>query len=337
MSENKMLIDAAHPEETRVVVLRGGRVEEFDYESAARKQLRGNIYLAKVTRVEPALQAAFVDYGGNRHGFLAFNEIHPDYYQIPVADRLALLEEEARASKSRDDDADELIDDASVEEVAEPDDVHDDDEDYDAAGNGNVEVLSRDDDDFDHDGADDGIDDPQSAAHDDGADESQSDDLPPLDDTQQASSEIDQADGQNPDAADVIDDDRGDSGEAENDSDGDDNGDGPKVLPQSMVRDPSVSEEPSEDASADQPEALPEAASNEQPPLEAQSDIVTDQPLTQENEGGAEQSAEAVDFAVEPETAALDEQQADEAPHGLDDQPAPADSADQRRFHHRNR
>jgi ribonuclease E len=90
-----MLIDATHPEETRVVVLRNGRVEEFDYESAARKLLRGNIYLAKVTRVEPSLQAAFVDYGGNRHGFLAFNEIHPDYYQIPVADRLALLEEEA--------------------------------------------------------------------------------------------------------------------------------------------------------------------------------------------------------------------------------------------------
>ena len=97
MSENKMLIDAAHPEETRVVVLRGGRVEEFDYESAARKLLRGNIYLAKVTRVEPALQAAFVEYGGNRHGFLAFNEIHPDYYQIPVADRIALIEEEAAA------------------------------------------------------------------------------------------------------------------------------------------------------------------------------------------------------------------------------------------------
>ena len=94
---NKMLIDATHPEETRVVVLRSGRVEEFDYESAARKQLRGNIYLAKVTRVEPSLQAAFVDYGGNRHGFLAFNEIHPDYYQIPVADRLALIEEEAAA------------------------------------------------------------------------------------------------------------------------------------------------------------------------------------------------------------------------------------------------
>ena len=88
---DKMLIDATHPEETRVVVLRGNRVEEFDFESANRKQLRGNIYLAKVTRVEPSLQAAFVDYGGNRHGFLAFSEIHPDYYQIPVADRQALL------------------------------------------------------------------------------------------------------------------------------------------------------------------------------------------------------------------------------------------------------
>ena len=92
---NKMLIDATHPEETRVVVLRQGRVEEFDYELAARKLLRGNIYLAKVTRVEPSLQAAFVEYGGNRHGFLAFNEIHPDYYQIPVADRRALIEAEA--------------------------------------------------------------------------------------------------------------------------------------------------------------------------------------------------------------------------------------------------
>ena len=93
---NKMLIDATHEEETRVVVLSGERVEEFDLESAARKQLRGNIYLAKVTRVEPSLQAAFVDYGGNRHGFLAFSEIHPDYYQIPVADRQALLEEVAQ-------------------------------------------------------------------------------------------------------------------------------------------------------------------------------------------------------------------------------------------------
>jgi ribonuclease E len=79
---NKMLIDATHPEETRVVVVRGNRVEEFDFETAQRKQLRGNIYLAKVTRVEPSLQAAFVEYGGNRHGFLAFSEIHPDYYQL---------------------------------------------------------------------------------------------------------------------------------------------------------------------------------------------------------------------------------------------------------------
>ncbi|MGF7160433.1 ribonuclease E [Rhodoligotrophos appendicifer] len=102
---SNMLIDAAHPEETRVVVLRGNKIEEFDYESSSRKQIRGNIYLAKVTRVEPSLQAAFVDYGGNRHGFLAFNEIHPDYYQIPVADRQALLKQEARdAMASGDED-----------------------------------------------------------------------------------------------------------------------------------------------------------------------------------------------------------------------------------------
>jgi ribonuclease E len=103
---DKMLIDATHPEETRVVVLRGNRVEEFDFESANRKQLRGNIYLAKVTRVEPSLQAAFVDYGGNRHGFLAFSEIHPDYYQIPVADRQALIEQEERDARAADADAD---------------------------------------------------------------------------------------------------------------------------------------------------------------------------------------------------------------------------------------
>src|ERR1044072_4150069 len=94
-----MLIDAAHAEETRVVVVDGNRVEEFDFESQNRKQLRGNIYLAKVTRVEPSLQAAFVEYGGNRHGFLAFNEIHPDYYQIPLADREALLREEAEENE----------------------------------------------------------------------------------------------------------------------------------------------------------------------------------------------------------------------------------------------
>jgi ribonuclease E len=103
---DKMLIDATHPEETRVVVVRGNRVEEFDFESANRKQLRGNIYLAKVTRVEPSLQAAFVDYGGNRHGFLAFSEIHPDYYQIPVADRQALIAQEEREQREAEEEHD---------------------------------------------------------------------------------------------------------------------------------------------------------------------------------------------------------------------------------------
>ncbi|MFT4075586.1 MAG: Rne/Rng family ribonuclease [Asticcacaulis sp.] len=104
-----MLIDSTHTEETRVVVMNGSRVEEFDFESHARKQLRGNIYLAKVTRVEPSLQAAFVEYGGNRHGFLAFNEIHPDYYQIPVADREKLMAElaaQAQANSNGHDDED---------------------------------------------------------------------------------------------------------------------------------------------------------------------------------------------------------------------------------------
>ncbi|MDC0656875.1 Rne/Rng family ribonuclease [Leisingera sp. SS27] len=106
----KMLIDATHAEETRVVVVDGNKVEEFDFESENKRQLAGNIYLAKVTRVEPSLQAAFVDYGGNRHGFLAFSEIHPDYYQIPVADREALMEEErayAEAMRARDEDEEE--------------------------------------------------------------------------------------------------------------------------------------------------------------------------------------------------------------------------------------
>ncbi|MBT9370475.1 ribonuclease E/G [Rhizobium sp. CSW-27] len=100
---DKMLIDASHEEETRVVVVRGNRIEEFDFESQHKKQIRGNIYLAKVTRVEPSLQAAFVDYGGNRHGFLAFAEIHPDYYQIPLADRQALLQAEAEDQRRHPD------------------------------------------------------------------------------------------------------------------------------------------------------------------------------------------------------------------------------------------
>src|SRR3712207_8675242 len=98
----RMLIDARHQEETGVAVVKESRIEEFDFESAEQKQLKGNIYLAKVTRVEPSLQGAFVDYGGNRHGFLAFSEIHPDYYQIPVADRQALLEADARAERDQE-------------------------------------------------------------------------------------------------------------------------------------------------------------------------------------------------------------------------------------------
>src|ERR1044071_3175360 len=118
----RMLIDARHQEETRVAVAKGNRIEEFDFESAEHKQLKGNIYLAKVTRVEPSLQAAFVDYGGNRHGFLAFSEIHPDYYQIPREDREALLREEAEhaaeeerlraAEDARYEDRDEELDEA---------------------------------------------------------------------------------------------------------------------------------------------------------------------------------------------------------------------------------
>ncbi len=124
----RMLIDARHREETRVAVVKGNRIEEFDFESAERKQLKGNIYLAKVTRVEPSLQAAFIDYGGNRHGFLAFSEIHPDYYQIPKEDRDALLREEAehaaeeaalRAEHDLDDD--EFEDEDSSEEPGEDD------------------------------------------------------------------------------------------------------------------------------------------------------------------------------------------------------------------------
>ena len=127
-----MLIDARHPEETRVAVLKGNRIEEFDFESAEHKQIKGNIYLAKVTRVEPSLQAAFVDFGGNRHGFLAFSEIHPDYYQIPAADREALLaeeqaaaEEEAalRAKEEEEEDRDPA-NTAGADEDGEDDDDH---------------------------------------------------------------------------------------------------------------------------------------------------------------------------------------------------------------------
>lgn len=115
----KMLIDAGHPEETRVVVVDGTKVEDFDFEAAARRPIRGNIYLAKVTRVEPSLQAAFVEYGGNRHGFLAFNEIHPDYYQIPYEDRAALAAEEATAVHAEAEAEPEPVSEAEPLEVDE--------------------------------------------------------------------------------------------------------------------------------------------------------------------------------------------------------------------------
>ena len=114
MSTNKMLIDAAHPEETRVAVLVGNRLHDFDVESVARKQIKSNIYLAKVIRVEPSLQAAFVDYGGNRHGFLSFSEIHPDYYQIPIEDRQAVLAEHQAAEL-----AEEVTEEAALTETSE--------------------------------------------------------------------------------------------------------------------------------------------------------------------------------------------------------------------------
>jgi ribonuclease E len=138
-----MLIDARHREETRVAVVKGNRIEEFDFESAEHKQLKGNIYLAKVTRVEPSLQAAFVDYGGNRHGFLAFSEIHPDYYQIPREDREALLREEAEHA----------AEEAALREDADDEDdaLHGDDDH--AAADGHVEYMapvSGDDHDQDH-------------------------------------------------------------------------------------------------------------------------------------------------------------------------------------------
>ncbi|RUT32924.1 ribonuclease E/G [Arsenicitalea aurantiaca] len=137
MAIKRMLVDAIHPEETRIVVTSGNRLEEFDFESAQRRQLRGNIYLAKVTRVEPSLQAAFVDYGGNRHGFLAFSEIHPDYYQIPVADREALLRDEEEEDHN---EAEAEIAETSVSQPADDDGEQDGDADGD---NGHIEQAPR--------------------------------------------------------------------------------------------------------------------------------------------------------------------------------------------------
>jgi ribonuclease E len=139
----RMLIDARHPEETRVAVLKGNRIEEFDFESAEHKQIKGNIYLAKVTRVEPSLQAAFVDFGGNRHGFLAFSEIHPDYYQIPAADREKLLAEERAAAEEEAKlraEEDEDVEDAPLDE-----DGDDGEDDEDEAGVEEIDTSEKDD------------------------------------------------------------------------------------------------------------------------------------------------------------------------------------------------
>jgi len=160
-----MLIDAVHQEETRVALVNNGRVEDFDFETTGNEQLRGNIYLAKVTRVEPSLQACFVEYGGNRHGFLAFSEIHPDYYQLPQADREALLEEAAReAEAAADDDPDDEDDLDEIE--AEADEAEDDDDDREDE----TDAAASDDDDSDDEAvaaADDDAEDSEAEASED--------------------------------------------------------------------------------------------------------------------------------------------------------------------------
>ncbi|WP_340587559.1 ribonuclease E/G [Erythrobacter alti] len=171
----RMLIDARHPEETRVAVLKGNRIEEFDFESAEHKQIKGNIYLAKVTRVEPSLQAAFVDFGGNRHGFLAFSEIHPDYYQIPAQDREALLAEEQAAAEEEA----ALREQDDEDEAPEPADEHHEDdepgvEEIDTSEKDKVATIEEgqledsDDDDSDEDDGESDDDDDDDDAEDDG-------------------------------------------------------------------------------------------------------------------------------------------------------------------------
>ena len=139
----RMLIDARHPEETRVAVLKGNRIDEFDFESAEHKQIKGNIYLAKVTRVEPSLQAAFVDFGGNRHGFLAFSEIHPDYYQIPAEDREALLAEEQAAAE--EEAALRAAEDEDEDEADRTEPEGESDEDDEEAGLEEIDTSEKDD------------------------------------------------------------------------------------------------------------------------------------------------------------------------------------------------
>ncbi|MFN3548497.1 MAG: ribonuclease E/G [Mesorhizobium sp.] len=233
---NKMLIDASHPEETRVVVTRGNRIEEFDFESQDKKQLKGNIYLARVTRVEPSLQAAFVEYGGNRHGFLAFSEIHPDYYQIPVADRQALLRAEAEAAEDEDEDDD-------PEERAERGKPK-------RRRNGRGRSRNRRDDEASASG-DNGETGSETEADDDGVEsagsfengdpESAGDDVRPLDEPQDLVAETDQGDDDDgrtggpamaaANSGDVVSEDLGERSGKSHDFGGDDGpSDGPKVI-----------------------------------------------------------------------------------------------------------
>src|SRR3954462_7921208 len=137
----RMLIDATHPEETRVAVVSGTTLEEYDFETVVRKQLKSNIYLVKVSRVEPSLQAAFVDFGGNRHGFLPFPEIHPDYYRIPIADREALLAEERAlaAAQAAREDAEDAAELAAAGESLDDDEISTAEESH-AAEAGDVSV-----------------------------------------------------------------------------------------------------------------------------------------------------------------------------------------------------
>jgi len=225
----KMLIDATHPEETRVVVVDGKRVEEFDFESESRKQLRGNIYLAKVTRVEPSLQAAFVEYGGNRHGFLAFSEIHPDYYQIPHADREAILKAQAERQKAR-----QAQEDASDDEAADDDDIGDED----VADE--TDLLEADAEDNDAEDTDD--------------DASEDDDTTDVDDAE------DKADTAGEVSASADEEDDAASG---NEDDEDDRSGGPALL---AAKTESVSELPREEDGASDEE---DAASDEKPEGEA--------------------------------------------------------------------
>ena len=138
----RMLVDAAHPEETRVVVLNGQRLEEFDFETSTKKQIKGNIYLAKVTRVEPSLQAAFVEYGGNRHGFLAFGEIHPDYYRIPVADRQAALDADRAAEVAANEREDETVEAGLPVEDAERS-IHQSDDEHGQSDHDHADFMTE--------------------------------------------------------------------------------------------------------------------------------------------------------------------------------------------------